>query len=449
MKRHRTGAIIHHVEPGGIGAELGLAPGDRILRINGCPLNDLIDYSMLVSDELVELQIQRSDGEIWEIDVEKEEDEGLGLDFEDAVFDGITPCGNRCVFCFVDQMPKGQRPSLYVKDDDYRLSFLQGSYITLTNLRAKDWERLERLRLSPLYISVHATTPAVRQFLLGQKRAGEILDDLKRLSDMGIRCHTQAVLCPGVNDGAILEATLRDLFNLWPSVQSLAIVPVGLTKCRDGLSPLRRFTQEEAEKVIQTVEAWQEHCAKLANTRWVWATDEFYIQAGRALPDYETYEEFEQLENGVGLWRLLEREIFDAVQTQKDQLHQAVGSFGIVTGKDAAVFWEKIRSTLLTFAPQLKLKIYPVINNFFGTEVSVAGLVTGADIIASLSQIVVPEEEILLVPQVMIRRGETVFLDGVTIVELENAVGRRVKVVEVDGESFVGAICTSPKEDKE
>lgn len=441
MKRGQSGAVIYRVQPDGLGAQMGLSPGDRILKVNGEPLKDLIDYSMLLAEEEIFLEVEGVDGHIRELSVLKEEDQGLGLEFEEAVFDGITPCANRCVFCFVDQMPPGQRSTLYVKDDDYRLSFLQGSYITLTNLKPRDWARIERLRLSPLYISVHATRPEVRRALLGQARAGQIIADLQRLGDHGIFCHTQAVLSPGINDGSVLQETLEDLFKLWPIVQTLAVVPVGLTASRAGLPALRRFTQNEARRVIEMVEKWQRRCLDKADTRWVWATDEFYLQAGLPLPSYKTYEGFEQLDNGVGLWRLLEREIEESAKAHKRRLKKANGSYGIITGRDAQEFWETIRLKLKPLAPGLHLDIYPVENRFFGAEVTVAGLVTGRDIIDMLQNIVIPAEQRLLVPKVMVRHGEDVFLDGITLAQLSAAADRRVTVVPVDGEAIVDIFC--------
>lgn len=449
MRPHQAGAVICSVDPEGIGAKYGLIPGERIISINGQPLNDLIDYSYLVADPEIDLLVAGTAGEVRKIYIEKREDQGLGLEFEEAVFDGITPCANRCIFCFVDQMPKGQRASLYVKDDDYRLSFLQGSYITLTNLRDTDWKRLKQFHLSPLYVSVHATRSDVRQRLLGQARAGRIMEDLQRLGDLGIQCHTQAVLCPGINDGDVLGETLSNLFKRWPSVQTLAVVPVGLTHCREELPSLRKFSPDEALNVIQMVEAWQKHCLEKADTRWVWATDEFYIQAGLDLPPYEAYEDFEQLDNGVGLWRLMEREVEEAAQRNAARLKASKGSFGIVTGKDAIGFWELIREKMQPLAPDVGLDIYPVENGFFGQQVTVAGLVTGRDIINFFKYRSIPDEQIVLLPQVMIRHGESVFLDGTTVSQLQAAVDRRVEVVEVDGEEFVDAICQNPKEEKE
>ncbi|HOQ23834.1 MAG TPA: DUF512 domain-containing protein [Bacillota bacterium] len=443
------GAVIRRVARDSIGAELGLCPGDRIIKINGRAICDLIDYTMLQAGEDLQLVVERTDGECWEISVEKDEDEGLGLEFEEAVFDGIRPCANRCVFCFVDQMPKGQRPTLYIKDDDYRLSFLQGSYITLTNLRPADWQRIERLRLSPLYVSVHATDPAVRQRLLGQPRASRIMDDLRRLQKMGILLHTQAVLCPGINDGPVLEQTLQDLSALWPTVQSLAVVPVGLTAHREGLASLRRFTKDEARCVVEMVHRWQDRCRQSFGTHWVWPTDEFYLQAGLELPEATVYEDYLQLENGVGLWRLFHDEVFAAMAKNKGALAKACGFVGVVTGESAVGLWEEFRAALQTLAPGLKLTVYPVKNGFFGPDVTVTGLVVGSDILATLQQARPLQVQKLLLPSVMLRYGESVFLDGTSVADLSTALSLPIEVVPFDGEALIEALCVAKEERRE
>ena len=447
MKRKPNGAVITQVCSGSLGEELGLSCGDRLLAINSVPLQDLIDYTYLQAEDEIELLVQKADGEVWEIQVEKDEDEGLGLNFDEPVFDGIISCNNRCLFCFVDQMPMGQRSTLYVKDDDYRLSFLQGSYITLTNLLPPDWERIKKLRISPLYVSVHATDPTVRRGLLGHKKAGDILRHLEKLKSIGVSCHTQAVLCPGINDGPILNRTMKDLFALWPTVLSLAVVPVGLTSHRTGLPAINRFSALKARSVVEQVHSWQSHCLTEAGTRWVWAADEFYLQAEMTLPPYESYEGFEQLENGVGLWRLFEKEFIDAMELWSGELSKASGLFGVVTGVDAVGLWVELRDKLMQVAPGLKLGIYSIQNQFFGPEVTVTGLVTGSDIIEALQREKPPLEQSIIIPKVMLRHGESVFLDGMTIEQLEAISGYHFIVVEVDGESIVKLLCRSEEED--
>lgn len=443
MNKHNpAGGVIHWVDPNGIGAQIGLEAGERILLINGHKINDLIDYSWLIVEKHLRLLVEDRQGKQRTLNVRKDEYDGLGIDFEDPVFDRITNCANRCVFCFVDQMPKGQRPSLYIKDDDYRLSFLQGSYITLTNLRPDDWDRLRRLRISPLYVSVHATDPDVRKFLLGSPKAGTIMEDLRKLGEMGIQCHTQAVLCPGINDGAVLEKTLQDLSSLWPSVASLAVVPVGLTAHRENLPNLRKFHQDEALSVIQLIQHYQERFQTKLGTRWVWPADEFYLQAGVAVPSYETYEDFDQLENGVGLWRLMEDEVIAAIEDNKAKIETVNERVGVITGYDAAGLWEAIRKIINRIAPGIDLSIYPVDNHFFGKEVTVAGLVVGGDILTTLQKVKPPQDTRLFIPQTMLRHGETVFLDGMSLMELQKASGYTIEAVEVSGRAFLAAICS-------
>jgi putative radical SAM enzyme (TIGR03279 family) len=446
MKRKPNGAVITQVCPGSLGEELGLSCGDRLLAINSVTLQDLIDYTYLQAEEEIELLVQKADGEIWEIEVEKDEEESLGLNFDEPVFDGIIPCNNRCLFCFVDQMPAGQRSTLYVKDDDYRLSFLQGSYITLTNLQPLDWERIQKLRISPLYISVHATDPTVRKELLRHKKAGHILQQLEQLKTIGTRCHTQAVLCPGINDGLILDRTMKDLFALWPTVLSLAVVPVGLTSHRTGLPSISRFSTLNAKSVLDQIHSWQSYCLTETGTRWVWASDEFYLQAEMTLPPYESYEGFEQLENGVGLWRLFEKEFTDALERWNVHLSKAGGSYGVVTGIDAAGLWVELSDKLIQVAPGLKVDIYPIKNQFFGPEVTVTGLVVGRDIVDALRRDKPPLEQIIIIPRVMLRHGESVFLDGMTLKQLEAVSGYHFIVAEVDGESIIKLLCQYEEE---
>lgn len=445
--RASSGAVIHRVDPMGIGYRSGLAAGDRLLTINGQAITDLIDYSWQTAEKRLRIQVAKADGATVEIHIRKDEYQGLGIDFEEAVFDRITPCANRCVFCFVDQMTSGQRPSLYIKDDDYRLSFLQGSYITLTNLRPADWERIRRLRLSPLYVSVHATDPAVREYLLGSPKASRILEELRRLGEMGIQCHTQAVICPGINDGAVLEQTIRDLSALWPTVASLAVVPVGLTSHRDGLPALRKFHPDEARQVISLIEEVQSTFLDSMGTRWIWPADEFYLQAGVEIPDYDTYEDYEQLENGVGLWRLMKDEVMEAIDAHSEALAQMEGRWGIVTGLDAAGLWRSLSVILRDKAPQIQIEVYPVANRFFGPEVTVAGLVVGGDILEMLKKEQPDPDTQLLIPSSMLRRGEDCFLDGMSLSELQNGSGFRINAVEVSGEAFIEALCR-PGEDE-
>ena len=284
MVTSSQGANVKRVVPDSIADQLGIQAGDCLLSINNQPLMDFIDYLVLSSETNLKLEILKPSRELQEIEFEKDEAEPLGLSFADLIFDGIRICNNHCLFCFVHQMPSGQRQSLYTKDDDYRLSFLQGSYITLTNLTAAEWARIKNLKLSPLYISVHATNPVIRQKLLGSKNAGGILEQLTDLAVAGLTMHTQAVICPGINDGQVLEETISDLAKLWPQVASLAIVPVGLTASRQELFPISGFKPPEAARVLEIVLRWQQRLLKSIGTRFVFAADEWYIQSGQELP---------------------------------------------------------------------------------------------------------------------------------------------------------------------
>ena len=439
MRKQKPVAVIASVAPHSLASRLGLQPGDRIVKINGKRIPDLITYQLEEAQDLLVLEVEKENGEYWEYEVEKAETEGLGLSFTTAVFDGIRPCRNHCLFCFVDQMPPKLRPSLYIKDDDYRLSFLQGSYITLTNLTEADWQRIHRLRLSPLYISVHATDPEVRVRLLGNKRAGDIQAHLQRLADWGCHFHAQAVLCPGINDGPILEKTIADLGAFWPQLQTLAIVPVGLTGHRTGLTPLRFFKQEEAQAVLKIVHPAQQQFLASYGSRLVFAADEFYLQANQEFPPLEAYEDLLQLENGVGLWPLFKTEFQQALTKYEGegQRRGKPGHYTIITGTSAVELWAELRGRLTKVFPQIELAILPVTNHFFGPEVTVTGLVTGGDIRCALAETPLKSDTCLLLPQVMLRRPENDFLDGMTVDELRANVSHPVKVLAVNGETVV------------
>lgn len=441
MRKPKPAAVIASVTPHSLAFRLGLQPGDRIVKINGQRIPDLIAYQLAEAQEHLVLEVEKENGEYWEYEVEKAETEGLGLSFQAAVFDGIKRCHNRCLFCFVDQMPRGLRSSLYIKDDDYRLSFLQGSYITLTNLTADDWQRIHRLRLSPLYISVHATDPEVRRRLLRNRRAGDLLAHLQRLAAWGCHFHAQAVLCPGINDGPVLEKTIADLGAFWPHLQTLAIVPVGLTGHRALLSPLRLFSSDEARAVLEIVHAAQRQFLEDYGSRLVFAADEFYLQAQEEFPPLEAYEDLLQLENGVGLWPLFKTEFQQALYKFKaagrHREDPCPGHYTVVTGTGAAGLWTELRHMFTKVFPRIELAILPVTNHFFGPEVTVTGLVTGVDTQRALVETTLKPETCLLLPQVMLRRPENDFLDGMTVDELRARISYPVKVLPVDGEAVV------------
>lgn len=428
------GAVIERVEEGSIAAEAGLAPGDEIISINGSPLADLIDYRYLCADDYIEVEVRKADGEEWLLEIDKEYDEELGVGFTSETFDGLRRCQNRCVFCFLDQMPVGMRHSLYIRDDDYRLSFLHGNFVTLTNLRPEEIERIIAMRISPLYVSVHATEPDARQRLLRNKRAGEVVPLLKRLCDAGIKVHCQVVVCPGFNDGAVLDRTIGDLAALWPRTLSLALVPVGLTRYRIGLPDVKAVGPAEAAAVIDQVAGWQARLTEQGVTDFLYLADEFYLIARREMPPYEEYGNFPQLENGVGLVRLFEEE-FKVAETRFPTA-VATRSVRIVTGISAAPIIRGLAARLERVSG-LKADVVAVENRFFGQTVTVAGLLTGQDIIAALTGMA-PVDEVLI-PAVALRYERDRFLDDLTPDRLAAEIGQKVRVVPVNGEAFAAA----------
>ncbi len=442
------GAIISEVEINSIAEELGVESGDKLLAVNGYPIRDIIDYQFQCADEYLELELEKKHGEVWILEIEKEYDEGLGISFADAVFDRVKACQNKCIFCFVDQMPPKMRASLYVKDDDYRLSFLQGNFITLTNLLEEDVQRILNMRLSPLYASIHAFDENVRVKALNNKKAGDSLKVLQLLVDGGIELHTQIVLVPQLNDGPILRHTVESLAAMHPQILSLAVVPVGLTKYRDSLEPLKMFDKLEARQVIDYVQRAQKVFLEKLGTRFVFASDELYHLAEAELPSYEEYEGFNQLENGVGLTRLLWYEISQSIKEYRQELID-IGSnnqvkFLAVTGVSGAKALEPIAKMLQS---QFKIELEPVVikNNWFGETVSVTGLLTARDIIETLSQRDLVGK-IILLPDVLFRKGEDIFLDDITLEDFRARVPAPILVVKTSGAGLVAGIIKSKGE---
>lgn len=401
--------IIVQVSPDSIADELGLEPGDRLLAVNGQEISDIIELSFMLADDNIELLIEKTTGEQEILEIEKDYDEDLGIEFESAVFDGVKRCGNKCIFCFVDQMPKNMRESLYIKDDDYRLSFLYGNFVTLTNISPNDMKRIRQLHLSPLYVSVHTTNGSLREKMLGSKQAGKIMTQIKQLIGSGIELHTQVVLCPGINDGKELEKTIQDLSALYPGVLSLAIVPVGLSRYRDNCYSLNMFSPEQANEIIKMVSNWQEKCRKETGRSFVYLADEFYLKANCEIPEYALYDDFPQLENGIGLVRnfLTEWQENDENITEYQEPHY----LDVVCGISAVKVLQPLFSTLLI--PNLHIRVVPVENKFFGPNITVSGLLTGQDIINALTALPGPRTGVII-PGVALRKGETVFLDNIT-----------------------------------
>ncbi|MBT1071248.1 DUF512 domain-containing protein [Pelotalea chapellei] len=410
-----SGLVIESVLPGSVMEEMGVEAGDRLLAINAHPLRDIIDYSYLVADnEQLELEIERKDGELWELEIERESHEPLGLTFPAPQ---PVRCRNNCVFCFVHQLPKGLRRPLYVKDEDYRLSFLNGNYVTLANLTPAELDRIVEQRLSPLYISVHATNPDLRARLLGRKRIPPILDQLRTLAENRITMHTQVVLCPGLNDGNELERTVTDLAGLYPAVQSLAIVPLGLTGHRQHLPLLQPVESEYARNFIAVWQSRSEQLAHELGEPFLFLADEFFLKAGIPFPPLRKYGDLPQIENGVGMVPLFMR---DAKLTLRKA--RPVGPYRatIVTGASAFGF---VSDFLVLLGEKTGLELVPVAveNRLFGEQVTVSGLVTGNDIVAALDGL--PVGDRLMVPDVMLKEGEGIFLDGMSLEELGQHLG--------------------------
>ncbi|OPY58931.1 MAG: hypothetical protein A4E55_00537 [Pelotomaculum sp. PtaU1.Bin035] len=432
----QRGLEIFQVEPGSIAGQLGLEPGDRIVRINGEPVRDLIDFSFLEADENLSVEVKKLDGAYWELDVEKDYDEHLGLNFGRNGFGRAVHCSNKCLFCFVDQMPFDMRKSLYIKDDDYRLSFWSGNFITLTNLGYDELHRIARQRLSPLYISVHTTNPVLRARMLGNKRAGLIMEQLNYLAAAGIEMHIQVVLCPGLNDGKELERTVADLAGLWPSVNSMAVVPVGLTRYRQSCYPLRVFNGGEAAKLVRWVALKQEDCLFRLGAPFVYASDEFYILSGERVPPAERYVNFPQVENGVGLVRLF----IDEWENVKTGLPAKVPSLKatLATGMLGESVLKPVVSRL-NAVEGLDVFVKTVKNRFFGEQITVAGLITGGDLIDQIDTENIGD--LLVIPSVMLKKEEAVFLDDLTLEDLTRHL--KTPVAVVDGPRQLVEVLTS------
>lgn len=417
--------------------------GDEILSVDGHEIRDVIDLKYYTYDARLRIRVLRPDGREHTVRVRKSEGEELGIAFDDYLMDKARHCANRCVFCFIDQLPKGMRDTLYFKDDDVRMSFLMGNYISLTNLTAHDLDRICEMRISPVNVSVHVTDPEARRRMLRNPRAGECLAIMRRLADHRIMMNCQIVLCPGYNDGALLEKTLSDLVSLFPAVPSVSIVPVGLSDHREGLCPLRPVDAEKAREVIAVAGRFGEMCLERYGTRVIYCSDEFYLLAGYPIPESTYYEDFPQIENGVGLMASFADEVREAAAAFS---HDAeIVPFSIATGVAAESFMREMVALFMDSCDNIKKcthTVYAVENHFFGTQINVAGLVTGQDLLATLKG--KPLGERVLIPEVMLKYGEPVFLDDMTVEELSEKLGVPVVPVRVDGRSFAEAILGRP-----
>jgi len=429
--------LIQSVTPGSPGWRAGIKAGETLLKLGGHPIRDVMDYKFYGYEERIEVLLMGEDGEQRSILVRKGPGEDLGLNFETYLMDKPRSCANHCIFCFIDQLPKGLRDTLYFKDDDERLSFLFGNYITLTNLSDAELDRIIEMHISPINVSVHTTDPALRVRMMANPAAAEIMPRLRRLAEGNIALNCQMVLCPGWNDGEALERSLADLEPLAEHIQSIALVPVGLTAHREGLADLRLFTAEEAARVVDTAQRHAEDYLRRFGKRLVWAADEFYITAGREFPAAEYYDDYPQLENGVGLSALLHEQFEDAVaDTDADSLpHRAV----IATGVSAAPFIEKLMDTVSEKWSGADIHVHAIINRTFGETITVAGLVTGGDIAEQLAGKALPGDR-LLIPCSMLRREGDMFLDSMTTEQLEQQLGVKLVVVDNDGYALLDAV---------
>ena len=438
---NHTTHIIQTVRQGSIAEELGIEPGDILLKINDNDIADIFDYQYFTQDEYIEVLIRKPNGEEWLLEIDKDYDEDLGVEFENGLMDDYRSCRNKCIFCFIDQMPEGMRETLYFKDDDSRLSFLQGNYVTLTNMTDADMERIIRYHLSPINISFQTTNPELRCKMLNNRFAGEALACVDRLYEAGITMNGQIVLCKGINDGAELERSISDLTAYLPHLASVSVVPVGLTRYREGLFPLEPFEKEDAVQVLECIHRWQNKIYREHGVHFVHASDEWYLLAEQELPEKERYDGYLQLENGVGMLRLLMEEFQEAMSMlpPREGIQKNVAEeLSLVTGELAYPYIRKMAETIMECFPKLQIHVYAITNYFFGERITVSGLLTGQDIISQLQGKELGKR--LLLPQNVLRSGEDYFLDDITVPEVEKALQVKVDIVKSSGHDFVNAI---------
>ena len=436
--------VISRVLPGSIGEELELVPGDMLVSINGQPVEDVFDYRYLMNDETVELLIRKKNGEEWELEVEKDYEDDLGVEFENSLMDDYRSCSNHCIFCFIDQMPPNMRETLYFKDDDSRLSFLQGNYVTLTNMSEYDLDRIIKFHLSPINVSFQTMNPELRCKMLHNRFAGDALKKVDKLYQGGVIMNGQIVLCKGVNDRDELEYSLEKLSEYAPVLQSVSVVPVGLSKYRDGLYPLEPFGREDAEYLIKQVERWQKIMMERHGIHFIHASDEWYILAGKKLPEETRYDGYLQLENGVGMMRLLETEVKERLAELEGDNREFTAS--VATGKLAAPFIQQYMKLIQEKFPNIKVNVYTIRNDFFGERITVSGLITGTDLREQLKNRELGEK--ILIPCNMLRSGEDVFLDDLTVDDIREALGTELVVVDEPGADLVDCVINPPDHKK-
>lgn len=438
--------VIDRILPGSIAEELEVEPGDVLLSVNGHEIEDVFDYHYYTNEEYLTVAVRKANGEEWELDIEKEYEDDLGIEFENGLMDDYKSCHNKCIFCFIDQMPKGMRDTLYFKDDDSRLSFLQGNYVTLTNMREHDLERIIEYRLGPINISVQTTNPELRCRMLNNRFAGDALHKIDRLYEAGIPMNGQIVLCKGINDGRELERSITDLMRYMPVMESVSVVPVGLSRFREGLFPLEPFEKEDAREVLRVIRYFQDICVQKCGLHFIHASDEWYLLAEEELPEEESYDGYIQLENGVGMLRLLRTEfaeslagLADRAKLPEDGARQIrARCVTVATGVLAAPTICELAGAFMDVFPEVEIQVIPIVNHFFGEQITVSGLLTGHDIIEQLQGRDLGGR--LLLPGNLLRNGEEVFLDDVTLAQVENALQVKIDIVKSSGQDFVSCL---------
>lgn len=447
-RKKERGHLITEVYPGSIAEEMEIEPGDTLIAINNENIEDVFDYRYLIKDDYVEVLIQKSYGEEWLLEIEKDYDDDLGMEFENGLMSDYRSCSNKCIFCFIDQMPPGMRETLYFKDDDSRLSFLQGNYITMTNMKIEDIERIVRMNLAPINISVQTTNPQLRCKMLNNRFAGDKLKFLDVLYEGHIEMNGQVVCCKNVNDGRELERTIQDLSKYLPFMQSVSVVPAGITKYREGLYPLELFTKEEACEIIDMIESRQQEFYEKYGLHFIHASDEWYITAGRDFPEEERYDGYIQLENGVGMMRMFINEFKEEFERiiHSGEYHELKKSIErtitIATGKLTYPTICGFANQLMEAFPHLQINVFAIRNDFFGETITVSGLITGQDLIKQLKEQRekgIDLGEVLQIPSNMLRTGEQVFLDDVTVDDVERELGLKLTAVDAGGKEFIDA----------
>jgi len=426
---------IVSVFPGSLAARHGIAAGETLVSISGTPVLDLVDYQYLTARPSLELLLEKEDGARHTVHIHKRTEDALGLTLESTLMSCPKTCANHCVFCFIEQMPPGMRESLYIRDDDWRLSLMAGNFVTLTNLPRYEMDRMIERKASPIYVSVHTTNGELRKKMLAHIHADRIMEHLTRFADNGMSFHCQVVLCPGINDGSELDRTLTDLASLAPHALTVALVPVGLTRYREHLYPLRPYTKKEALEVVRQAEAFQKTMLEKHGTRFVFPTDEFYMIAGLPIPEAETYEDFPQFENGVGLLAQLRDEFETSVRLDPDESENKPRRVIMATGTSVAPFMQALLEKHPVAGVDVQIK--PIINRFFGETVTVSGLITGQDLVAQLRG---EQADEILITKSMLREGEDIFLDDMTLDQAQRELGIPIHPVYNDGADLLYAL---------